>query len=251
MSVATIILGESGAGKSTSLRNLDPGETIVLQAVQKPLPFKATAWKPWSHETKTGSRHVTDNPGELIGFLQNVHRCGKKVIVLDDCQYVMANEFMRRSKEKGFEKFNEIGKNFWDIMNAASAAPEDVRVYLLWHIDRDDQGNIRAKTIGKMLNDKITVEGMFSIVLRCQCIEGQHLFSTKTNGSDTVKSPIGMFDRDLIPNDLAEVDRAICDFYGINPTQKGSSHDPISETTVPGPGTDRGTDGPGLRRIGF
>lgn len=215
MSVATLIIGESGSGKTTSLRNLDPEKTLVIQPIGKPLPFPSKGWKLYDAETKSGSIYKTDSTGSICQILDRVQNVGKTVVIIDDAQYLMANEFMRRSKEKGFDKFNDIGKGIYDVIVAATNAPGDLRVYFLWHPETDAEGTVKAKTIGKMVDDKVNVAGLFTICLRCQVVDGEHVFSTRTTGADTVKAPMGMFERDLVPNDLAEVDAKIRNFYGI------------------------------------
>lgn len=217
MSIATMILGESGTGKSTSLRNMKAEETLLIQAIKKPLPFKGWKWR--TKENPSGNIIVSDCKDQIIDLM---HKTQRKVIVLDDVQYVAANEFMRRSHEKGYDKFTDIGKGLWEILNAASALPDDVRVYLLWHTQESESGIAKAKTIGKMLDDKITLEGMVSIVLRTRVVNGNYLFSTQNSGYDTVKTPMGMFEGDAIPNDLLSVDAAICDFYSIEKEPKNA-----------------------------
>lgn len=212
MSITTMILGQSGTGKTTSLRNLDPEQTLLIQAVKKPLPYRSGTWKPVTKENPSGSIFVCDLAATIVGAMKRTKR---KVIVIDDFQYVMANEFMRRSAEKGFDKFTEIGKNAWDILSEAARLPDDVRVYVLSHVENTDDGRTKIKTIGRMLDEKITLEGMVSIVLKTVVQDGQYLFSTRNNGSDTVKTPMGMFDADLIDNDLAAVDSAIYQYYGL------------------------------------
>lgn len=213
MSIATFVLGESGTGKSTSLRNLNPARTLLIQALRKPLPFKAQGWKVHNgQQGAAGNIFVTDNAAKIEGLMR---RSPHEIIVLDDWQYILANEFMRRSDEKGFDKFTEIGKHAWDILRTATELADDRRVYILAHTASDDMGKVKIKTIGKLLDEKITPEGMVTIVLRTLVRDGQYLFSTQNNGSDTCKSPIGMFNELLIDNDLAAVDDAICDFYGI------------------------------------
>jgi len=212
MSIVTMILGESGTGKSASLRNLDPEHTLLIQAIKKPLPFRSTTWKPISKDTPGGNILVMDQAAPIIGAMKKTRR---KVIVIDDFQYVMANEFMRRSAERGFDKFTEIGKNAWDILTEASRLPDDVRVYILSHVETTESGRIKIKTIGKMLDEKITLEGMVTIVLRTVVQDGQYLFATRNNGSDTTKTPMGLFDEDMIDNDLAAVDAAIFNYYGL------------------------------------
>lgn len=212
MSTLTMILGESGAGKSTSLRNMAPEDTLLIQAVRKTLPFKAAGWTRFSEENKTGNIFVADTHDNIITLMRRTRR---KVIVLDDFQYVMANEFMRRSDEKGFEKFTEIGRHAWDILTAAANLPDDVRVYVLSHTETSDAGRVKIKTIGKMLDEKITLEGMVTICLRAVVRDGEHQFSVHNSGQDTTKSPLGMFDTDYIPNDLAAVDQSIVAYYDL------------------------------------
>lgn len=209
MSTATLILGESGTGKTASLRNMDGSKVFLIQAVAKPLPFRAANWKPWLCDDADGIVHAMRNPKNT-----------KDIIVLDDFQYVMANEFMRRSNEVGFQKFTDIAKHAWEILNTASALAPNKRVYILAHTDTDETGKVRAKTIGKLLNEKITVEGLLTIVLRTAVVNGQYIFTTKNNGSDTVKTPMDMFADEHIPNDLAAVDAAIVDYYGLNQPAK-------------------------------
>lgn len=211
MSITTMILGESGTGKSASMRNLDPEHTLLIQAVRKPLPFKAPAWTRFDKEANPrGNIFVTDNHAEIIKLITKTRR---KIIVLDDFQYVLANEFMRRTDETGFTKFTEIGRHAWEILNAAANLPDDVRVYLLSHTETTDAGKTKIKTIGRMLDEKITLEGLVTICLRTVVRDGQYFFSTRNSGNDTVKSPMGLFDDELIENDLAAVDAAIFNYY--------------------------------------
>lgn len=214
MSIATLIIGESGSGKSASLQHMAPTETLLIQAVSKPLPFKSKAWIRFDKDTaKTGNVFVSDSSDYIIKLMQGTKR---KIIVVDDYQYVMANEYMRRTSETGFTKFTEIAKHTWDVFKAASELADDVRVYFLSHTQTDERGTVRIKTIGKMLDEKITIEGMFTIVLKTVVTDSDYLFSTKNNGADTVKSPIGMFDTERVPNDLLAVDTAIKNYYEIN-----------------------------------
>ena len=213
MSIAAFILGESGTGKSTSRRSMNPAETLLIQAIKKPLPFRSSGWKYLSKEG--GNILVCDQSAQIIAVM---HKTQRPIIVIDDFQYILANEFMRRTDERGFDKFTDIGKHAWDILCAASSLPDHVRVYILSHTETSESGRVKAKTIGRMLDEKITIEGMFSIVMRTSIINGQYLFSTKNNGSDTVKTPLGLFDADHIDNDLAAVDAAIVDYYQLQAT---------------------------------
>lgn len=214
MSIATFILGESGTGKSTSLRNLDPQNALLIQSIRKPLPFRSNGWRYHTKEAP-GNMIVCDQSAQIIHLMQRTQR---PVIVLDDFQYILANEFMRRTDERGYDKFTEIGRHAWDILCAASSLPDHVRVYILSHTETNEAGRVKAKTIGRMLDEKITLEGMFSIVMRTCVINGQYLFSTRNSGNDTVKTPLGMFESEHIENDLAAVDSAITDFYQLQAT---------------------------------
>jgi hypothetical protein len=217
MSIATLIIGESGTGKSTSMRNLRPEDTLLIQAVKKPLPFRSKDWKPVV-KGEGGSVFVTDNSAHIAAAME---RTEKPIIVIDDFQYVLANEFMRRvtDNETGnsaFAKYNEIARHAWDVLMKATSLPDHKRVYILSHTSTDDFGKTKIKTIGKLLDEKIVLEGLVTIVLRTLKTNDKYIFSTQNNGSDTVKSPIGLFESEHIDNDLLAVDNAICDYYGIN-----------------------------------
>lgn len=214
MSVSTVILGKSGTGKSTSLRNFDPATTMLIQVIRKPLPFRAPGWSYYDKENSpTGNIFVTEKWDTIILLMRKTQR---KVIVVDDFQYLLANEFMRRTDERGYDKFTDIAKHAWEVMMAASDLPPDVRVYLLSHIEENEAtGAMKMKTIGKMLDEKITPEGLVTIVLRTTVEDGKYLFVTRNNGMDTTKSPMGLFDADKIENDLKAADDAIADYYNI------------------------------------
>lgn len=220
MSIASLILGKSGTGKSTSMRNLDPANTALIQVIRKPLPFRSANWKRYNKETEPqGNVFVTENWASIIKIMRGTKR---KVIVIDDFQYLMANEFMRRSEEKSFDKFSDIAKHAWEVMGAASDLQEDVRVYILSHLEENEStGAMKMKTIGKLLDEKITPEGLVTICLRthvnnsANADEDKYRFITQNTGLDTSKSPMGLFSTDSIPNDLKYVDDEICEYYGI------------------------------------
>lgn len=212
MSYACLTLGESGTGKTCSLRNLDPKNTLLIQPVRKPLPFRSTGWKEIKQKGDGNNILVCSNPQAIINCM---HASPFDVIVVDDWQYILASMYMAARNVKGFDKFTEIGGAGFDIAKAASELGENKRVYVLAHTTSDEFGNTRIKTLGKLLDDKIVVEGMFTTVLRTHVENGRYLFSTQNSGSDTVKSPMGMFSEQYIENDLAAIDRVICDYYGI------------------------------------
>lgn len=203
MGIGILALGNSGTGKSSAMRNFKSDEITLFNVAGKPLPFKGRFVN-----TVNGDSYETIKKG-----LSNMET---KIAVVDDSQFLMANEFMRRGLERGYDKFTEIAMNYWDLINHVNSLPFDVRVYFLSHIDTDANGDQKVKTIGKMLDEKITVEGMFSIVLKTQVKDGVYSFVTQNNGHDTVKSPVGMFKTFEIPNDLKIVDKAICDYYELD-----------------------------------
>ena len=207
MSIASMILGQSGTGKSTSLRNLSPADTLLIQMIQKPLPFKSKEWKP----VKDGGNVLVSSNADYI--CKAMQKTSRSIIVIDDLQYLLATEFMNRAHEKGYEKFTEMARHYYDVVTTATSLQDYKRVYLLSHTDVSDQGQVKAKTIGKLLDEKITIEGLLTIVLRTHVINGEYIFSTKNNGSDTVKTPMGMFDSEHIGNDLNAVDIAIQEYY--------------------------------------
>jgi len=215
MSIPVMVLGESGSGKSRSIKNLDPAKTLVIQPVRKPLPFRGADWKPFSKENPQGSVIVSDHVPTIIKCIVNAEKWGKHRVIIDDAQYIMVNESLRRSAETGFAKFTEMAKNYVDLVHAAANADNNVRVYFMTHIQTDEFGFSRAKTVGKMIDSQVCLEGLFSIVLKCIARDGRHFFSTKTSGNDPVKTPEEMFEAGEIDNDLADVDATICEYYGI------------------------------------
>ncbi|MBO7669708.1 MAG: AAA family ATPase [Oscillospiraceae bacterium] len=206
MAIPVLIIGKSGSGKSASLRNLDPEKTAVINVLGKPMPFRDRL-----------SKYVTDDYGKVIGAIKKTTR---PVIVIDDAGYLLTNQFMRGHANAGagngvFILYNQIGDNFWQLINFVMTMPGDQRVYVLMHEDKNDLGEVKPKTIGRMVDEKVCLEGMFTIVLRCMMSDGKHVFRTQTDGTDVAKTPMGMFEAMEIDNDLAAVDAAICDYYGI------------------------------------
>lgn len=204
MGVPVFILGHSGTGKSTSLRNFKSSEILHINVMSKPLPFK-------------GRFAETYNGDDYKEIAKAINKTKCKSIVIDDAQYLMANEFMRRSSELGYQKFTDIANNFWTLINSiTNDLPFDVIVYFLMHTDTDDNGNEKAKTIGKLLDEKICIEGMSSIVLKTAVKDGVYTFLTQNNGHDTVKSPLGMFKTYEIDNDLKTVDKTIREYWELD-----------------------------------
>ncbi|HBT3667399.1 AAA family ATPase [Klebsiella pneumoniae] len=218
MGTPVLILGDSGAGKSYSLRNFTPDEVILLQCIPKMLPFRATGWKLNGKELPDGSVQR----GNIIRFdawgavLDSINRMvlskTRRVLVIDDFQVVMQHENMMRAYQIGYQKFTEMADHVWQIIMAATRLPDDFRVYFLAHTEESD-GKIRMKTTGKMLNEKLTPEGYFSIVLRAIKKDGKHVFLIKGDDNDTAKAPPDLFPGlTEMDNDLKAVDVAITEF---------------------------------------
>lgn len=203
MAQKVLIMGESGTGKSTSMRNCDPAITAVVNPVGKPLPFK-------NHfETLD---NVTD-AREIIKYMKEQVKAGKKLIVVDDFQYILAIPYMNRIKETGWDKYNDFGANYFEIIDACKDLPDDVVVAYMTHLETLDNGLTTVKLIGKLLREKITIEGLFTIVLRTGVYEAKYYFYTQNSGKDTVKSPLGMFQNYAIDNDLNYVYDKIKNYY--------------------------------------
>ena len=208
MGIPVLILGESGTGKTTSLRNFTNDEIGLVSVVKKPLPFRSDIVPVNSKDYSKISKWLYNNP--------------KKTLVIDDSQYLICDEFMKNAKVKGYEKFTNMALNFYEFINfVIDNLPNDKIVYFLHHIDTEN-GNTRIKTIGKLLNEKVTVEGLCTIVLYTCVAEGEYTFMTQNNGHNTCKSPIGMFEDFNIPNDLKMVDNTIREYYNLNSNEKGN-----------------------------
>ena len=204
MATKVLILGSSGSGKSASLRNFDPEEVLVINSAGKPLPFR----NHFETVTPAFNKMTSD-------VIKAMDATSKKVIIIDDAQYIMSFQYMRRIKENGWDKWNDIQGDFFNIIQHCDELPADTIVYILSHIQRDEEGFEKIKTMGKMLDEKITLEGLFTVVLKTSVADGQYCFITQNSGKDTVKSPIGMFDSYAIDNDLKYVDTKIRNYYEI------------------------------------
>lgn len=209
MGNAILVLGESGSGKTFSIRNLDPKSTVICQVEKQRLPFREKF--PMILKNATYA-----NTASLFKAVASGERPEIKRIILNDSQYYLVNEFFDRAGEKGYDKFTSIALNFRNLIHYVNVClPEDITVYFLHHTQIDDFGRVKAKTIGKMLDEKLTVEGCFDIVLMTHHDQDGWWFRTHTGGNDPVKTPIDMFSDDLIPNDLAIVDKTVREYYGM------------------------------------
>lgn len=203
MGLPVLILGESGSGKSTSLRNFNKDELVIYNVAGKPLPFRG------------GTQLNRADNVSYNTIMQNMSKKKFRCYVIDDSQYLLAFELFGRVVEKTYDKFTEMAVHFYDLIQfVIRQMPPDCIVYFLHHTD-DIDGKVKAKTVGKMLNEKLTVEGLFSIVLMAKNLDGRYVFRTHSDGRDTVKTPMGMFEQDEIDNDLKAVDAAIREYYSM------------------------------------
>lgn len=210
MGIPVLVLGESGSGKSASLRNFSKDEVGVMNVASKPLPFKSDI-KPYNvnrvAKQKNRSRY------DLIKSA--IKQSKTKTLVIDDSQYLLAFDSFDKAKETGYGKFTTMAVNFEKLIEfCIDDVDDDKIIYFLHHCETNELGKVKAKTIGKMLDSQLTVEGLFSIVLFCQTDGKTHEFVTQSDGFTTAKSPMGMFEP-KIDNDLKMVDQIIREYYNI------------------------------------
>lgn len=202
MGIPVLIMGESGSGKSASLRNFEPEDVGIFNVAGKPLPFK-----------KALPKYNCSDYGKIM---RGMAKSSKKSFVIDDSQYLLCFEMFAHAKDTGYQKFTDMALNFYNLVQfVITQLPEDRIVYFLHHIETTSDGKVKAKTLGKMLDEKLTVEGLFSIVLLCRTDGTRHYFETQSDGFTTAKSPMDMFDRE-IDNDLKLVDTTIREYYELD-----------------------------------
>ena len=209
-----MIIGRPGSGKTYSLKNFAPSEVGIISVEKGRLPFRSelkVAKVPRFENKADINTYAQANSAKYAWIERAIEKSSVKSIAIDDSQYLLVNEMFDRSGERGFDKFTDIAKNFRDLVHAVNdLEDEDKIVYFLHHSETDTDGREKVKTIGKLLDEKLSVEGLFDIVLYC----ADHKFITQANGQSTAKSPEGMFDLE-IPNDLKAVDVAIREYYGM------------------------------------
>lgn len=209
MGIPVLVLGESGSGKSTSLRNFEPGEIGIFNVASKPLPFRKQL------PCANGATYDT--------ILRSLSAPKLKSYAIDDSQYLMAFEELDRARETGYTKFTEMALNFSGLVRyCIHNLPPDVIVYFLHHTETTETGKVKAKTVGKMIDSKLTLEGLFSIVLLCEADNEGHHFITQSNGYTTAKSPMEMFPTE-IDNDLKRVDETIRSYWNLNKEENGDA----------------------------
>ena len=201
-SVPILLIGASGTGKSTSLRNFTRDEVAVVNVLGKPLPFKSDIKAP-----------QCDDYAKILKAIDDTK---KKTVVIDDAGYLITNEFMGKSSIKGFDKYNEMANNFFNLINGIKKLKGGKTVYIIMHEDTNEDGDVKPKTIGKLLDDKVNLQGMFTICIRSMFENGNYIFRLKTNGQDCVKTPFGMFENDEMENDLKAFDKVVREYYDLD-----------------------------------
>ena len=212
-----MVLGKSGSGKSTSLRNFKPDEMGVFSVAGKRLPFRS--------ELPVLQHASYARIAEVLAA--NRRRC----YVIDDATYLMQFDNFARAKDSGYTKFTEFAVNFQQLLQRASWTDEDTNVFFLMHPDSDEMGREKPKTVGRMLDEKLCVEGLFPIVIDARVIQGddgrpRHVFVTENDGTNLAKAPMGMLP-EVMDNDLKAVDTAIREYWGMRPvTDKEAADEP-------------------------
>lgn len=215
MATPVLIIGKSGSGKSTSMRNCQNNDFNLIRVLNKPLPFKGKV-NGW----------FSDDYQQIMKLLI-ASKAGS--IVIDDAGYLITNHFMRGHSSAGkgngvFSLYNDIGDYFWNLIQfIVTKVPENKIVYIIMHEEKDEAGEVKPKTIGKLLDEKVCIEGMFTIVLRCIEEGGKHLFVTQASQGAVSKSPIGMFEDLTIDNDLLLVDKKIREYYGLGKGEENNA----------------------------
>lgn len=222
MAIPVLIMGRSGSGKTYSLKNFTKDEIGVISVEKGRLPFRsdikvARVKTLMSDEDKQNPTYDAINRGRYAYLEMLIEKSKLPRIAIDDSQYMLANELFDRAREKGYDKFTHIAANFRNLIHFVNELDDDNKiVYFLHHTESDGEGREKVKTIGKMLDEKLTVEGCFDIVIYCR----DHTFFTQSNNESTAKSPEGMFDIEM-PNDLKLVDQKIREYYGMTETTEG------------------------------
>ena len=211
MGVSVLVLGASGSGKSTSLRNFEPGEIAVFDVAGKPLPFRKKL-------------DVAHRPSYGV-IMKKLKENSRRAYVIDDANYLMAFQNFALASVKGYDKFTTMAVNFEQLLEASNATDEDTVTYYLMHPEYDADGRMKPKSIGKMLDSQLCIEGMFPIVLVAQRMEDGYRFVTQTDGNTPAKAPMGMFPDVIIDNDLKMVDSAIRSYWGLKPLADGGRNE--------------------------
>ena len=213
--MGVLLMGASGSGKSTSLRNLPAEETAIINITNKPMPFRNKDNKKIVCLKDFNADSYDELYKQIIKAIQGTK---KRIVVVDDSSYMMSFENFEKATNKGYDKFTTMAKNYYDLIKSAISCDGEKIVYIITHEEIDDVNQLyRPKTIGKMLSNQLVIEGLFSIVLRSLYKNGEYIFQTQNDGTSVCKSPMDMFEQKEMPNDLYEVDKLIREYYGFKP----------------------------------
>lgn len=221
MGIPVIVYGKSGSGKSRSLKRFAEDEIVFINVERKMLPFKGR----FKYELKS------DDISEIKRWLTAMKKQNVHTAVIDDAGYLMTNQFMYghsapRSGSSSFDLFNDIADNFWGLLEyIKQQLPDETIVYIMMHENTSDYGDTKLRTIGKLLDEKVCIEGMTTIAIRCMTEGSRHFFKVRTDGSDITKTPEDMFGTDTVENDLKAVDTVIREYYELNNTKETDNNE--------------------------
>jgi len=219
MAIVVSIAGIPGTGKTRSIGSMNPENIMIFKPNGKPFSFgNARYFKKWNGEKKEGCWAKTLNYEDIqSGMKAFVENYGKKVIIIEDSTHLIVDEFMKTALVKGFEKFSMMAQNYYNMIKSAEDLDDDVVVYLINHTDETKMGQVKIKTIGNMLDEKVDIPSLLTVALQSVKEKKKYQFKTQAGENDFFKSPEGMFEDEYIPNDLSIVDKAIREYYGMEP----------------------------------
>lgn len=214
MAILVGISGTSGSGKSRSLLNMNWDKTFIIRCGKKPLPFK-NKLKQWDSATKTGNYIYSNDYSFIKAVITKLPEYGFKSIIIDDSTFLMTDSFMKMIGDKGFDKFSTMANDYYQLLKTAESLSDDIRVYVITHTEETVNGDLKMKTVGKLLDNLIDIPTLFTLTIGAQVVKDKYQFRTQNSGRDFFKSPEGLFDSIYIDNDLNKVDEAIVEYYDI------------------------------------
>jgi hypothetical protein len=216
MSNSILIIGDSGTGKSTAMRTLEPTETFVINVLGKSFPFRGfkSKFKDFNNENKDGNYYFSDNMLKVKNVIKfvNKERPDIKNIVIDDAGFLLSNEFMRKAQEKGYDKYSILAQSFFDILSEISLLREDLFCFVMMHVEIDALGKTKPKTIGKMIDQYSSIEAKFTYTFHTMIIDGEYKFLTNNDGQHMAKSSMGLYAEPYIDNDLQKIKTDIINY---------------------------------------
>jgi len=217
MATNILVIGESGTGKSWSLQNLDPKETFLIKCWEKPLPFRGerSRYKYVEGDIEKSNLVTSHDPAKISHVLSNISEQKKEIknVIIDDFQYIMAMEFFKTATDKGYTKFSVLAKQISDLFYLCSMLRQDLNIVTMCHSEVDENGKTKCKTVGKMLDNQLCVEGLFTIVFNSVVRDGKYGFITQNEGMNIAKAPAEMFEDIFIDNDMKVVLDRVNEYY--------------------------------------